>query len=54
MKLEKTIEFVKKAQDLFPDCKITITTDDPDESKNLENAKAFGKAGVRGRWRKKK
>jgi len=50
MKVPEAATITKLIQDEFQDCKITITTTGPDPAKNLENAKLFGKAGVKGKW----
>ena len=50
MNITKAATLTKRIQDVFIGCKITITTDGPDPAKNLENAKLFGKAGVKGKW----
>ena len=51
MDIRKSIKAVKDIQAVFPNGKIMIITDDPDPAKNLETAKAFGKAGIQGTWR---
>ena len=52
MNITKAAALTKKYQDVFnpQEEPITITTDGPDPTKNLENAKEFGKAGVKGKW----
>lgn len=50
MKITEAATLTKQIQDVFKDCQIFIITDGPDTAKNLENAKEFGKAGVKGKW----
>lgn len=45
------IKSTKMIQEFFPKSKVTIITKNPDPAKNIEIAKEFGKAGIRGKWR---
>lgn len=50
--IKEAVKATKDLQDVFKpeEEPTTITTTSHDHAKNLENAKEFGKVGVKGKW----